>query len=58
VVQTEDRERRNRRTVTSVAGFERNYVGDGMNGVAAERIYRTYVGGKVGVKQAAVEAGG
>ena len=44
VVQTEDRERRNRRTVTSVAGFERNYVGDGMNGVAAERIYRTYVG--------------
>jgi outer membrane protein OmpA-like peptidoglycan-associated protein len=58
VVQTEDRERRNRRTVTSVAGFERNYVGDGMNGVAAERIYGQYVGGKVGVAQAAVESGG
>jgi outer membrane protein OmpA-like peptidoglycan-associated protein len=58
VVQTEDRERRNRRTVTSVAGFERNYVGDGMNGVAAERIYRTYVGGKIGVSEAAVEGGG
>jgi hypothetical protein len=41
-----------------VAGFERNYVGDGMNGVAAERIYRTYVGGKIGVSEAAVEGGG
>jgi outer membrane protein OmpA-like peptidoglycan-associated protein len=39
-------------------GFERNYVGDGMNGVAAERIYRTYVGGKIGVSEAAVEGGG
>ena len=32
LVQTEERERRNRRTVTSVAGFERHYVGDGLNG--------------------------
>jgi outer membrane protein OmpA-like peptidoglycan-associated protein len=58
VVQTEERERRNRRTVTSVAGFERNYVGDGMNGRAAERIYNTYVRGAVGVSQASVEGGG
>ena len=53
VVQTEERERRNRRTVTSVAGFERHYVGDGLDGVYAARVYRTYVGGKVGVAVAA-----
>ncbi len=53
VVQTEERERRNRRTVTSVAGFERHYVGDGLNGVYAERVYRTYVTGNVGVSVAA-----
>ena len=49
VVQTEDRERRNRRSVTSVAGFERHYVGDGLDGEYAHRIYVTYVAGKVGV---------
>jgi outer membrane protein OmpA-like peptidoglycan-associated protein len=53
VVQTEDRERRNRRSVTSVAGFERHYVGDGMDGLVAERVYRTYVAGGVGVATAA-----
>jgi outer membrane protein OmpA-like peptidoglycan-associated protein len=53
VVQTEERERRNRRTVTSVAGFERHYVGDGLDGVYAERVYRSYVSGDVGVAQAA-----
>lgn len=52
VVDTEERERRNRRAVTSVAGFERHFVGDGMDGEAAERIYRTYVGGGLGVKPA------
>ncbi len=52
VVQTEDRERRNRRSVTSVAGFERHYVGDGMDGEVAHRIYRAYVGGGLGVAQA------
>ena len=55
VVQTEERERRNRRTVTSVAGFERHYVGDGLNGVYAERVYQTYVAGKTGVSVAAAE---
>ena len=53
VVQTEERERRNRRTVTSVAGFERHYVGDGLDGVYAERVYRSYVIGDVGVAVAA-----
>ena len=52
VVQTEDRERRNRRSVTSVAGFERHYVGDGMDGKVAHRIYRAYVGGGLGVAAA------
>lgn len=50
VVQTEDRERRNRRSVTSVAGFGRGYVGDGMDGILAARIYRGYqrdAGGQV-----------
>lgn len=52
VVDTEERERRNRRSVTSVAGFERHYVGDGMDGVVAERLYRTYVTGGVTVEEA------
>ncbi len=52
VVQTEDRERRNRRSVTSVAGFERHYVGDGMDGKVAHRIYQSYVGGGLGVSAA------
>ena len=52
VVQTEDRERRNRRTVTSVAGFERHYVGDGMDGVVAQRLYGRYVAGGVTVAEA------
>ena len=56
VVQTEDRERRNRRTVTSVAGFERHYVGDGLDGPYAERVYYTYLQGSVGVAAADVEA--
>ncbi|MEM8792788.1 MAG: OmpA family protein [Pseudomonadota bacterium] len=42
VVQTEDRELRNRRTVTTVAGFERGYVGDGLDGEVAARIYDIY----------------
>jgi hypothetical protein len=58
VVETDERERRNRRSVTSVAGFERHYVGDGLDGVYAERVYRTYVAGKVGVATADADAGG
>ncbi len=56
VVETDERERRNRRTVTSVAGFERQYVGDGLDGDYAVRVYRRYVGGKVRVSTAS--AGG
>ena len=56
VVQTEDRERRNRRTVTSVAGFDRSYVGDGMDGELAARLYNRYQGSGVAVAEAS--AGG
>jgi peptidoglycan-associated lipoprotein len=56
VVQTEDRERRNRRSVTSVAGFERHYVGDGMDGESARRIYVDYVRGNVSVTTSDVES--
>ena len=56
VVDTEERERRNRRAVTMVVGFERQYVGTGLDGKAAERIYRRYVAGTIGVREAAVAA--
>lgn len=58
VVDTEARERRNRRAVTMVAGFERHYVGTGMDGKVAERIYGRYVAGAIGVPQANVSADG
>lgn len=44
VVDTAGRERRNRRAVTSVAGFERRYVGLGLDGKVAERLYNGYLG--------------
>jgi len=47
LIVTEGRERRNRRTVTEVIGFARNYVGDGMDGKLAHLIYRNYVGDKI-----------
>lgn len=53
VVETEDRERRNRRAVTSVAGFRHGYVGHGMDGRLAQRLYRSYVtSGSGGVSEA------
>ena len=42
VVQTEQRERRNRRAITTVAGFARNYVGTGLEGEYAQRVYNAY----------------
>lgn len=42
VVDTPDRERQNRRTVTEVAGFVRNYVGTGIEGRKASTIYAVY----------------
>lgn len=42
VVPTDARERRNRRAVTTVSGMVRNFVGDGLDGQVAERLYRGY----------------
>lgn len=47
LIVTEGRERRNRRTVTEVSGFARNFVGDGLDGKYAHLIYRAYVESKV-----------
>ncbi len=44
VVDTPDRERRNRRAVTRVAGFERNFVGTGLDGRKAQAAYQSYLG--------------
>lgn len=49
LVVTEGRERRNRRTVTEVIGFTRNYVGDDLDGKYAALIYQQYVTGGVGL---------
>ena len=50
VVETTARERRNRRTVTTVSGLVRNYVGIGLDGVYSARVYDTFQAGdnKVG----------
>jgi len=48
LIVTEGRERRNRRTVTEVIGFARNFVGDGLDGKYAKLVYRNYIGGKAG----------
>lgn len=48
VVPTDQRERRNRRTVTSVSGFARNYVGTGLDGEYAARVYDQYQTGNLG----------
>ena len=55
VVQTEARERRNRRATTTVSGFARNYVGFGLDGVYAERVYNQYQAGSFGVSSADTE---
>ena len=46
-VQTESRERQNRRTVTEVAGFTHGFVGEGMDGQRALLMYRRYVSDSV-----------
>lgn len=45
LIVTEGRERKNRRTVTEVAGFTTNYVGDDLDGKYAALIYQAYVEG-------------
>ncbi|MEM7056290.1 MAG: OmpA family protein [Pseudomonadota bacterium] len=52
VVQTEQRERRNRRTVTTVSGFARNFVGVGLDGVYAARVYDGFQAGQPEVEEA------
>lgn len=52
VIPTSSRERRNRRAVTTVAGFARDYVGTGLDGEYAQRIYNVYQAGRVGVAEA------
>lgn len=49
LIVTEGREHRNRRTVTEVMGFARNFVGDDLDGKYAHLIYRAYVEGKITV---------
>ena len=44
LVPTEQRERRNRRVVTTVAGLDRQFVGFGMDGRIAHSIYSGYIG--------------
>jgi len=43
VVATEDKERRNRRSLIEVAGFTHGFIGDGMDGRRALLMYRRYV---------------
>lgn len=52
VVQTEDKERRNRRAITTVSGFERTFVGDGLDGEVAQRTYDAYQTGSTDVSEA------
>lgn len=47
IVQTEDKERRNRRSLTEVAGFTHGFIGDGMDGRRALLMYRRYVSDSV-----------
>ncbi|MGF1444774.1 MAG: OmpA family protein [Pikeienuella sp.] len=42
VVDTPDRERRNRRAVTRVAGFVRNFVGTGLDGTKVQASFNSY----------------
>ena len=46
LIDTQDRERLNRRTVTAVSGFVKGYIGDDFDGKVAVRVYSGYVGGE------------
>ena len=52
VVPTTSRERRNRRAITMVAGYADGYVGTGLDGEYAQRIYNVYQAGQAGVQEA------
>lgn len=47
VVETEEKERRNRRSVTQVAGFTHGFIGDGMDGRRALIMVRRYLSDSV-----------
>jgi len=44
LINTQDRERLNRRTVTAVSGFVKGYIGDDFDGKVAVNVYNAYVG--------------
>ncbi|HET7410246.1 MAG TPA: OmpA family protein [Paracoccaceae bacterium] len=52
IVPTTSRERLNRRAVTMVAGFAQGYVGTGLDGEYAQRVYDVYQTGEIGVTEA------
>lgn len=52
IVATDERERRNRRAVTTVAGFDRYYVGDNMDGERALNVYDAWQAGETGIEDA------
>ncbi len=58
VVQTEEKERRNRRSLTEVAGFTHGFIGDGMDGRRALLMYRRYVSDSVEEPVGVATAGG
>ena len=58
LVQTEDKERRNRRSLTEVAGFTHGFIGDGMDGRRALLMYRRYVSDTVQAPAAVATSGG
>jgi len=45
LIVTEGRERKNRRTVTQVIGFAKNFMGDDLDGKYANLVYRNYTAG-------------
>jgi len=58
IVETENRERRNRRTVTEVAGFRRNFVGANLDGrYARDVVYEPYRSEAQEATPAALEGG-
>lgn len=58
LVVTEGRERKNRRTVTEVIGFAKNFIGDGLDGKYAHLVYRKYVEGAITTPSSSSSTGG
>lgn len=58
IVDTTERERRNRRTVTVVTGFDQVYVGTGLDGEFAQRVFDSYQAGQLTAEAAEVDETG